>query len=137
MSSVKTTLMRNQLPYRPTQSRPVALLPWRAERRLGRLEAGGLDGPHQGSQAGADREARSQRDRHRFARGADRDADAADQRADGASAHAPARPLLPPWAAEARREAPPLPQLPAEARSRGLSRPDQGARPAPLALQAT
>src|SRR6476661_7460199 len=91
------------------------------------------DGSHQGSQAGTDQQARPQRVRYGLARGADRDAHAAHQRADGASAHAPARPLLTPRALEARRAAAALSDLPAEAQSRGLPRPDQGARLAPLA----
>src|SRR5207248_9381070 len=87
-------------------------------------------GPHQGSKAGEHQEARPRRRGHRLAAGADRNAHAAHQRADRASAHAQARPLLPPRAAEARRPAPPLPDVSPEARPRGLSRPDQGARPA-------
>src|SRR6266516_2380586 len=90
-------------------------------------------GPDQGSEAGDHREARPRRGRHRLAAGADRDADAADQRADRASAPAQARPLLAAGAAQARRAAPPLPDLLAEEGPRGLPRPHQGARPAPLA----
>src|SRR5207248_493441 len=96
-------------------------------------DTGGVSGPHQGSQAGDHQEARSRRGRYGLAGGADRNADAAHQRADGAPAHAPPRPLLPPRAAEARGPEAALPQLSPEAQSRGLPRPDQGARPAPLA----
>src|SRR6202007_1418504 len=83
------------------------------------------------------REARAQRGRHGLAAGADRDADAADQRADRASTRPQARPLLAARAAQARRAAAPLPELPATARPRGLPSPHQGARPAPLAPKNT
>ena len=45
---------------------------------------------------------------------------------------APARSLLAPWPPEARRPSPPLSELPATQGSRGLSRPHQGTRLAPL-----
>src|SRR6185437_8007189 len=102
-------------------------------RSLGRQTGRRGRGPDQGSKAGDHLEARPQRGRHRFAAGADRDADAADQRPDRASADPQARPLFAAWAAQARRPASPLPELPAEARPRGLPSPHQGARPAPLA----
>src|SRR4029079_153183 len=54
---------------------------------------GGTHGPHQGSQAGPDHEARPQRDRYGLAGGADRDAHRADQPAHRAPADAQARPL--------------------------------------------
>ena len=103
-----------------------------------RGDSGALDrrrphGPHQGSQAGADREARPQRDRHRLSRGPDRDAHPSDQRPHRAPADTREGPLLPARAAEARRPAAAVPHLHAEARPRGLSRPHQGARPQALA----
>src|SRR5262249_60606202 len=65
--------------------------------------------------------------------GPGRDVDAAHQRADRAPADAQARSLLAPRAPEARRPAPPVPELPAAEGRRGVPHPDQGARPAPLA----
>src|SRR3982751_2269566 len=128
---VSATLRRDPGPARATFPRfRRDAAPWaepeEAEGRRGR-------GPDQGSEAGDHHEARPQRCRHRLVAGADRDADPADQRADRASAHPQARPLLAARAAQARRPAPPLLELPAEARPRGLPRPHQGARPAPLA----
>src|SRR3954451_8132597 len=87
----------------------------------------------EGREAGTRRQVREARDGHRLARSPDRDADAAHQRADGAPALAPQGPLLTPRAPEARRAAAAVPELPAEERPRGLSRPHQGVRPAPLA----
>ncbi len=72
---------------------------------------------------------------HGLARGADRDADEADQRPHGASPHASEGSLLAPRPAEAGRPPTPVPDVPAEARSRGLSRPHQGARPAGASRQ--
>src|SRR5581483_1663432 len=79
------------------------------------------------------REVREARDRHRLAGGSGRDADAAHQRVDGALAHAQARSLLAPRSAQARRAPAPVPELPAAEGRRGLPRPHQGARPAPVA----
>src|SRR3954453_17261334 len=123
------------LPSDPGPAR--ATIPWRprAEPREARGRRG--HGPDQGSEAGDHREAREQRGRHRLDAGAGRDADAADQRADRASARPQARPLLAARAAQARGAAPPLSELLAKARSRGLPRPHQGARPAPLAPKNT
>ena len=84
------------------------------------------------AEAGDHRQARARRGRHRLAAGADRAADRPDQRPDRAPAHAQARPLLAARTAQARRSPPPAAQLPAAHRPRGLSRPDQGARPTAL-----
>src|SRR4029077_4272368 len=99
--------MRNSLPYRRPSPGPTCFF---LARRGGARETTTEEahGPHQGSQAGSDLEARPQRDRHGLAGGADRNAHAAHQRVDGASAHAPPRPLLAPRALEARRPPPPL-----------------------------
>ena len=56
----------------------------------------------------------------------------ADQPAHRASADAHEGSLLAPRAAQARRPPPPVPELPAAEGSRGLPRPDQGARPAAI-----
>src|SRR5450432_1211350 len=94
---------------------------------------GGGNGPHQGSQAGGNKEVRKVGDGHGLARGPDLDADGTDQRPDRAPADAREGSLLASRPAQARRPAAPVPELPAEEGSRGLSRPHQGARPAPLA----
>ena len=91
-----------------------------------------MDCPHQGSQAGSNETVRQERERHRLAGGSDRDADRADQRPHRASADAQEGSLLAPRASHAGRTPPPVPELPAKERRRGLSRPHQGARPAPL-----
>src|SRR5262249_37279312 len=96
-------------------------------------QRGRIDAPHQGREAGARTEVRQARDGHRLARGPDRDADPADQRADRASTQPQARPLLASRAAQAGRPPPAVPELPSAEESRGLPRPHQGARPAPLA----
>src|SRR5215212_9436569 len=87
----------------------------------------------EGREAGPRRQVREARNGYRLARSPDRDADATHQRADGAPALAPQGPLLSPRAAEARRASAAVPELPAEEGPRGLSRPHQGARLAPLA----
>src|SRR5262252_8888204 len=128
---VSATLPRDPGPARATF--PCFYETQRRGRSLRWRKEGEGSGPDQGSKAGDHHEARPHRGRHRLAAGADRDAHAANQRADRASAHPQARPLLAARAAQARRAAPPLLELPAEARPRGLPRPHQGARPAPLA----
>ena len=63
------------LPYSGPRSRP-AVSSFTPRGDSGDLDRRRPHGPHQGSQAGADREARPQRDGHRLARGPDRDAHA-------------------------------------------------------------
>src|SRR5262249_44224964 len=89
-------------------------------------------GPHQGSKAGSYEAVRQEREGHGVTRSPDRDADRADQRPHRASADAQEGSLLAPRSAHAGRTTPPVPELPAEEGSGGLSRPHQGARPAPL-----
>src|SRR5436190_2407964 len=88
-----------------------------------------MSGADEGREAGSHRQVRQARDGHGLARGSDRDADSEDQRADAAPALAPQGSLLAPRAAEARRTATAVPELPAEEGPRGLPRPHQGARP--------
>src|SRR4029077_13409083 len=51
-----------------------------------------------------------------------------------APARAPFGPPFTPWAADARRHPPALPQIPAAQRSRGLQRAAEVARPAPVSV---
>src|SRR5919206_4639794 len=104
------------------------VLPCGARGLRGRLP-GGLVDPHQGSEAGDHREARTRRGRHRLGPGADRALDHAHQPAHGAPARASEGPLLPARAAEARRPPAPLPELPTAERPGGLSGADQGTGP--------
>src|SRR6185503_2526374 len=90
-------------------------------------------GSHQGSQAGADRQARGERDGHRLDRGPGRDAHPEDQRAHRAPPDAPEGPLLEARSSVAGRAPPPVPRLPAAQGPRGLPGPHQGARPPPVA----
>src|SRR6188472_2261520 len=121
------------MPRRPRSRPPVFFLHGArgSRRRYSREET---HGSHQGSQAGADRAARSERPGHRLDRGPGGDAHAEDQRAHRAPPDAPERPLLEAWPPEAGRAAA-VPRLPAAQGPRGLSGPHQGARTPPLGAE--
>src|SRR6476620_8849664 len=85
-----------------------------------------------GTEVRADLEVRSQREGHRLDQGAGGTALSADIGADGALEDPPARPPFPPRPAQAGGAPAKASDIHAEARSGGLSRPHQRARPAPL-----
>src|SRR5581483_5523360 len=116
-------------PVRPSFARPTEAQAARVARRF--------DGPHEGSETEGDPDVRQARAGHGLPRGPDRDADRADQRPHRAPADAREGPLLAARAAQARRAAPPLPELPAADRPGGLPRPHQGARPQAVAPTTT